>query len=138
MESLKRVIGIVHILAAFAVALQQMSAPTWEDSGMVWDFLNPVMFVFIALALIFNFMRKRENDSAGGSSVTREYVESNVLFYLTAALAILFVYNWVGELTRGAEESRGTLTGIVWTYVNITFILISASTGAHLLRSLSK
>ena len=70
--------------------------------------------------------------------MTREYVESNVLFYLTAALAILFVYNWVGELTRGAEESRGTLTGIVWTYVNITFILISASTGAHLLRSLSK
>ena len=59
MESLKRIIGIVHILAAFAVALQQMSAPTWEDSGMVWDFLNPVMFVFIALALIFNFMRKR-------------------------------------------------------------------------------
>ena len=43
--------------------------------------------------------------------MTREYVESNVLFYLTAALAILFVYNWVGELTRGAEESRGTLTG---------------------------
>ena len=136
MEIVKRVVGIVHILAATVVGLQQMFSSTYESSGDVWQVLNYVMFVAIALALVFNFIRKRANDASGDTGLSREYLESNVTFYLTSAIAILFVYNWVGDLV--GDEGGGTLTGIVWTVVNVVFVLISAATGAHLLRDEAK
>ena len=134
MEIVKRVVGVVHILAAAVVGLQQMFAATYEGSADVWQVLNYVMFAAIALALVFNFIRKRANDASGDTGLSREYLESNVMFYLTSAIAILFVYNWVGELVRGGDENGGTLAGIVWTVVNVVFVIISAATGAHLLR----
>lgn len=135
MEIVKRVVGIVHILAAIVVGLQQMFSATYEGSHDVWQVLNYVMFVAIALALVFNFLRKRVNDAREGTGLSREYLESNVMFYLTSAIAILFVYSWVGELIRGGDEGGGTLAGIVWTVVNVVFVIISATTGAHLLRN---
>ena len=132
MDIVKRVVGVVHILAAIMVGLQQMFSSTYEGSGDVWEVLNYVMFTAIVLALVFNFIRKRANDASGDTGLSREYLESNVMFYLTSAMAILFVYNWVGDLV--GDEGGGTLTGIVWTVVNVVFVLISAATGAYLLR----
>ena len=137
MGNLKRIIGVGHILAAIAVALQQMFSALFEGSDAYWDILNPVMFVAIILVLIFTFLRKRENDATSDVGVTREYLESNVMFYLTSAVAILFTYNWVRDLISDGDGG-GTLTGIIWTFVNITFILISAAVGAHWLRTASK
>ena len=132
MDIVKRVVGVVHILAAIMVGLQQMFSSTYEDSGDVWEVLNYVMFAAIVLALVFNFLRKRANDASGDTGLSREYLGSNMMFYLTSAMAILFVYNWVGDLV--GDEGGGTLTGIVWTVVNVVFVLITAATGAHLLR----
>ena len=132
MKLVKPLVGLVHILAAIAVVLQQILGSTYE-SGDVWNVLNYVMFVAILLAVIFNAARKRQNDMSGDSGLTREYLESNFMYYITIGLSILFMYNWVAEFARG-DDNGGTLTGIVWTVVNVTFVMVSSATGMYLLR----
>ena len=57
--------------------------------------MNILMVVALGVALLFNYDRKRrEGGRDAGESVTRRYLEVNLLFYLTAGITILFLHNW--------------------------------------------
>ena len=72
----------------------------------VWYVLDAVMFSGLALALNFNFLRKRREDGRREASgpVTCRYLEVNAAFYLTAAVMILFLHNRFSLLANGADS----------------------------------
>ena len=134
MEGLRRIIGVFHILVSLVVAVQFIA---WRlyDSGDVWTILNYVMLVAIALAFYFNLERKRKHDASGDRGITREYLESNVMYFATMVLAALFLFNWLDLLVNGASEvGEEVMHDVVWVVVDILIILVSGATGGYLLR----
>ena len=86
----------------------------------------------MVLALVFNYMRKRDEDgSDSGGSVTRQYLEVNLAFYLTAALAILFLHNWLSLLAIGLEDDNHP-AWVIWAFVDVMLPLTLGTTGCRL------
>ena len=133
MDGLRRIIGALLILVSIVVAVQFIA---WRlyDSGDVWEIVNYISLVAIALAFYFNLERKRKNETSGESGVTREYIESNVLYFSTMVLAALFLFNWLNLLVNGATEvGEEVMHDIVWVVVDILIILVAGATGGYLL-----
>ena len=133
MDGLRRIIGALLILVSIVVAVQFIA---WRlyDSGDVWAIVNYISLVAIALAFYFNLERKRKNETSGESGVTREYIESNVLYFSTMVLAALFLFNWLNVLVNGATEvGEEVMHDIVWVVVDILIILVAGATGGYLL-----
>ena len=134
MQALRRIIGVAQILVSLVVAVQFIA---WRlyDSGDVWAILDYVMFVAILLAFYFNLERKRKSDASGESGITREYLESNVMYFATMILAALFLFNWLNLLVNGASVvGEEVMHDVVWVVVDIMIIVISGATGGYLLR----
>ena len=134
MQALRRTIGVAQILVSLVVAVQFIA---WRlyDSGDVWAILDYVMFVAILLAFYFNLERKRKSDASGESSITREYLESNVMYFATMILAALFLFNWLNLLVNGAKPvGEEVMHDVVWVVVDIMIIVVSGATGGYLLR----
>ena len=134
MQALRRIIGVAQILVSLVVAVQFIAWRLYE-SGDVWAILDYVMFVAILLAFYFNLERKRKSDASGESGITREYLESNVMYFATMVLAALFLFNWLNLLVNGAKlVGEEVMHDVVWVVVDIMIIVISGATGGYLLR----
>ena len=134
MDGIKRIIGVVYVLVSIVVAVQFIA---WRlyDSGAVWEIVNYVSLVAIALAFYFNLDRKRKSDGSSDGSVNREYLESNVMYFATMVLAALFLFNWLDLLVNGASDvGEEVMHDVVWVVVDILIILVSGATGGYLLR----
>ena len=99
MAGLKKLAGAYMVVLAVVVAvyfiINTVLGETIDgfDVQSVWHVLDVLMLVGLVLALVFNYTRKREEDgSASGGAVTRQYLEVNLAFYLTAAITILFLH----------------------------------------------
>ena len=129
MDGIKRIIGVVYILVSIVVAVQFLA---WRlyDSDAVWEIVNYVSLVAIALAFYFNLDRKRKSDASSDGSVNREYLESNVMYFATMVLAALFLFNWLNLLVNGVSEvGEEMMHDVVWVVVDIMIIVISGATG---------
>ena len=134
MQALRRIIGVAQILVSLVVAVQFIAWRLYE-SGDVWAILDYVMFVAILLAFYFNLERKRKSDASGESGITREYLESNVMYFATMVLAALFLFNWLNLLVNGAMAvGEEVMHDVVWVVVDIMIIVVSGATGGYLLR----
>ncbi len=134
MDGIRRIIGVVHILVSLVIAVQFIA---WRlyDSGDVWYVVNYISLVAIALAFYFNLERKRNHDASSETGITREYIESNVMYYATIILAALFLFNWLNLLVNGASEvGEEVMHDVVWVVVDIMIIVVSGATGGYLLR----
>ena len=134
MDGIKRIIGMLQILVSIVVAVQFIA---WRlyDSGAVWEIVDYVMLVSIALAFYFNLERKRKSDASGDGSINREYLESNVMYFATMVLAALFLFNWLNLLVNGASDvGEAVMHDVVWVVVDVLIILVSGATGGYLLR----
>lgn len=134
MDGIKRIIGALLILVSIVIAAQFIA---WRlyDSEAVWEVVNYVSLVSIALAFYFNLNRKLKNEASGNGSVDREYVESNVLYFGTMVLAALFLFNWLNLLVNGAKDvGEEVMHDVVWVVVDVMLIVIMGATGGHLLK----
>ena len=109
------------------------------DVPAVWEVLDVLMVVALAIALACNYTRKREECGGDpGGAVTRRYLEVNVAFYLTAAVTILFLHNWFSLLAEGTGSLDGNHQAwIIWAAVDVILPLIVGITGCRLWRETS-
>ena len=137
MDRIKRIIGALLVLVSLVIAMQFIA---WRlyDSGDVWTVVNYISLVAIALAFYFNWERKRKHDASGETGITREYLESNVMYFATIVLAALFLFNWLNLLVNGAKDvGEEVMHDVVWVVVDIMLIVLMGATGGYLLRSSS-
>ncbi len=137
MDGIKRIIGALLIVFSIVIAVQFIA---WRlyDSGEVWKYVNYVSLVAIALAFYFNWQRKYKQEASGETGVTREYIESNVLYFATMILAALFLFNWLNLLVNGAKDvGEEVMHDVVWVVVDIMLIVISGATGGYVLQGSS-
>jgi hypothetical protein len=140
MDMLKRISGVILIVMAFVVAVHTVVEPLYHGSttaqpySPVWDTLNPLMVLTIALGLIFAFIRKRGVDGEGGAAVTREYFAANTLFFGFIFVGILFLWNWFNLLNPAFAAIGSETVSLVWIIIDATLPLLSGAMGIFLLR----
>ena len=141
MDTLKRICGLFLVLLAVAVAIHTVVEPLYHTSSKgqpyssLWNILNPLMALAIALGLIFGYLHKKAADSEGDSgAVTREFVAANVQFYGFLSVGIMFFWNWFilhsPEFTAVGAETAS----LVWILIDATLPLLTGAMGVFLLR----
>ena len=142
MEAIKKLLGMYLILVAIAVAVWFVIGTFFSDSFdtfTVWYVLDVLMAIGLALALAFNFDRKRRmDDRSHGEAISRSYLEVNVAFYLTAGLTVLFLHNWISFLVNGSDSLEGNHQAwVIWAVVDTLLPLILGTTGCAMLKGSS-
>ena len=137
MVFLKRLAALYLILLGIAVAsfflVTQLYDPTLEGSARdIWLVLDPMMIVGAFLSLLVALFRKLEfGGYSYGLGVSRDYLEANLTFYLSAVLLILITWNWFG--TAFVEPPNDV--GLVWIFIDSVLPLLLISTGIRLMRA---
>ena len=93
---------------------------------MPLDIQNMIMAVAIVLALAVTYPEKRRVDRDNSANF-RRYIEANAAFYGSAALSIVFFWNWSGALSSANSESAD-----VWIVINTLLPLVLAAVGFRL------
>lgn len=124
MTMLKKPLAVLLGLTAAAVLGHFLFGPFYENvlgSGDVWSWLNIFMAFSLLVASAAAFAGKR----ASGGSDAKTYLGLNavVTFYVTAALTIAFLWNWLGQL-HGGNGDDGTLSGFYWVAIDVIFPLL--------------
>ena len=137
MDVVKKPVGAYLVVVAVVVAVFFIINPFLVDSFdvlNVWYVLDVLMVIGLALALVFNCMRKREQGARDPDGpVTRPYLEANVAFFVTAGVTILFLHNWFSLLAEGGDYLDGNHQAwIIWAAVDTLLPLVLGVTGCRL------
>ena len=137
MDVVKKPVGAYLVVLAVVVAVFFIINPFLVDSidvQGVWYVLDVLMVIGLALALVFNCMRKREVGARDpGGQVTRPYLEANVAFFVTAGVTVLFLHNWFSLLAEGGDSLDGNHQAwVIWAAVDTLLPLVLGVTGCRL------
>jgi len=106
--------------------------PAQEGVGFqIWSVLDPLMVLAMLITLWFAFRWKVEIDSLSESSLTREYIETNVALYGGVALLAALLWNWIGSRWSYPLVSFQWL----WILIDLTLPLLLFSVGRRLTRT---
>ena len=140
MEVIKKLFGAYLMGVATVVAVWFIINSFFTDSFNtlnVWYTLDVLMVIGLAIALIFNYARKREEEAGRepGEPVSRRHLEVNVAFYLTAGITILFLHNWFSLLANGSDSLDGNHQAwVIWAVVDTLLPLVLGVTGCAMWR----
>ena len=130
MNAVRRIVGALLILTAAAVAFFAIFDPIFEDALFVWPYLNPIMFVALALGTSVAFHIKRDAASSVESSAMRR-LEAGALFYGFLFVGILFMSNWLNAIF---DDSQRDARFLVWYFINAILPVMLGYCGVYLLR----
>ena len=106
--------------------------PAQEGVGFqIWSVLDPLMVLAMLITIWFAFRWKVEIDSLSESSLTREYIETNVALYGGVALLAALLWNWIGSRWSYPLVSFQWL----WILIDLTLPLLLFSVGRRLTRT---
>ncbi|MDE2860493.1 MAG: hypothetical protein OYI31_09060 [Chloroflexota bacterium] len=125
-------IGVAIAVAGFFVVNSFLADSI--DVLDVWYVLDVLMFIALAIALPYNFARKRsECNGDPTAAVTRRYLDVNAAYYLTVGIAILFLHNWFSLLANGPESlDNNDAAWVIWAAVDVLVPIVAAVTGRRL------
>lgn len=132
MESLlSRLFGWYLIALAAVIAVQFSIEFTYENASItsiqVWHVLDWFSLVGFAICVGANFLYMYNYKS--NSELTWERFASNTAFYVSIALTLAFLHNFVGMLAGGKDDL------LFWKFINAIQIPLFAATGFRLARS---
>ena len=136
MAALKRLAALYVFAVGGAIALHFLITrfydPEWVDASLpIWQILNPLQVIGLAIVLVVAYGRKRNLDADDASAaISREYLEANVVFYFAAALFQALLWNWFGVQWADPATSDNQL----WVLIDVTLPLLLYSTGLRLWR----
>ena len=133
MEAIRKPLGWLLIAISTVIGVQYVFQAAYA-SGDVWYILDFAILAAAAISLIVNYIRKRSYDADNDGGLSREYFESNVLFYASIALIMMFLYNWLRLLVDGDDASDVSDYLILWSAIDVLTVIISCITGRYLIR----
>ena len=142
MLGINKSVGAYLVIVGVVVAVFFIINSLLQDSidvQSIWQVLDILMFIGLVLALIFNYIRKREVETRDGNgSVSRPYLESNALFYLTAGVTIRFLHSWLSFLANGPDSLDGNHQAwVIWAAVDTLIPIAFGLSGCRLWREAS-
>ena len=136
-----RIGGIFLLAVAVVVAVHTVVEPLYHVSAEgqpyspVWEVLDPIMVLAVALGAVVTWRRKRRVDEEGGDGpVTREFLAANALFFGFLFVGILLLWSWFNLLIPGYTAVGPETASLVWLVIDAGLPLLCGATGAALLR----
>ena len=137
MDSLRKPLAVILALMAAIVLLHFVFTPFYPDSvdtHDIWLIINWPMAFAVIVALISTCIAKRNAGTDGCG--TNTYICVNVAFYVTAAVAILFFWNWFDNITAG-EDGQGQTHRFFWVVIDVLFVILMARLSVQIWKSTS-
>ena len=134
--NLKRLISVYLLGVGAMVAIHFIATrfydPAWEDASLaVWSAMNPLQVIGVAIAVVVAFLRKRRMcASLSDQTVTREYLEANVVFYFSVPFLLALLWNWIGVQWSDPVHS----SELLWIFIDVTLPVLLGVTAVQLLR----
>ena len=141
MDMLRKIIGILLIVVAAAVAIHTVIEPLYHASSdaqpysPLWNILDPIMAVAIILTIIFGYIRKRDACNEAGTAITREWLSANVLFYGIIFIGIMFFWNYFNLLSPSFTAVGPDAASIAWIIIDSALPLLLGAMGMHLFKA---
>ena len=133
----KKPVALYLLAVGILVALYFVVHPFFSgkfDVTIVWHVLDVMMFLGLGLALGANYFNKRDKaDNEPGTGITKQYLEANLLFFVTAVLTMMFLYNWFSLLSHG-NFSITTAQSNIWNVIDIALPITFGLTACRLCR----
>lgn len=137
--NLKRLIAVylfgVGAMVAIHFLVTRFYDPAWEDASLAaWSVMNPLQVIAVALTVMVTFLRKQRMCAAlSDQTVTREYLEANILFYFSVPFLLALLWNWFGvQFADPAHSSE-----LLWIFLDVTLPVLLCVTGHQLLSEAS-
>lgn len=142
MDIVKRIVGVILIIAAIVLAAHTILEPLYFDSSTtgsgynesVWALINSLSAFAVVLGVVFGYVRMRKSGAEGGAAVTREFLAANTQFFGVLFLGILFFFNWFNLLSSDFNAVGPDAVGLVWIAIDAGLPLIWFPMGLHLLK----
>ena len=142
MDIIKRIAGVVLLIAAIVLAVHTVVEPLYFDSSTtgsgynesVWALINPLTAFAVVLGVVFGYVRLGRSGSDGGGAVTREFLAANIQFFGVLFLGILFFFNWFNLLSADFNAVGPDAVGLIWIAIDAGLPLIWFPMGLHLLK----
>jgi len=141
MDMLRKIIGILLIVVAAAVAIHTVVEPLYHASSEsqpyapFWNILDPIMAVAIVLTVIFGYIRKRDACNEAGTTVTREWISANVVFYGIIFIGIMFFWNYFNLLSPAFTAVGADAVSLAWIIIDAALPLLLGAMGMHLFKT---
>ena len=139
MDIFRRIIGVVLIVIGAVVAAHMILEPLYyvssetSPNSPIWNIIDPFTALAVVLGMIFSYIRKRGVDHDGGTSITREFLAANVLFYGFLFVGLLFFWNWFNIQNPDFTGVGPEAIGLVWGFIDAALPLLSGTMGLYLL-----
>ncbi len=129
MGSFLKVLAVVVWVQFLAILFYD---PAQEGVGFqIWSVLDPLMVLAILITIWSAFRRKVEVDRLSVSSLSREYIETNIALYGGVALLAALLWNWIGSRWSYPLVSFQWL----WILIDLTLPLLLFSVGRRLTKT---
>ena len=93
--------------------------------------MNPLQVIGVVIAVVVAFLRKRRMcASLSDHTVTREYLEANVVFYFSVPFLLALLWNWIGVQWSDPVHS----SELLWIFIDVTLPVLLGATAVQLLR----
>lgn len=126
-----RVLGVYLVALAIVIAIQFSVELLYESAPItslqVWFVLDWFSLTGFVICVAMNLLYMRS--CRGGDSGTWEKLASSIAFYISIALAMAFLHNFVGNLAGGKDDL------LFWKFINVVQIPLFAATGFRLINS---
>ena len=134
--NLKRLISVYLLGVGAMVAIHFIATrfydPAWEDASLAaWSAMNPLQVIGVVITVVVAFLRKRRMcASLTDQSVTREFLEAKVVFYLSVPLLLALLWNWFGVQWSDPVHT----SELLWVFIDVTLPPLLGATAVQLLR----
>ena len=141
MDMLKKILGALLIIAGAAVAIHTVVEPLYHTTSEaqpyapLWNILDPIMAVAIILTVFFGYIRKRDACSETGTTVTREWLSANVVFYGIIFIGIIFFWNYFNLLSPSFTAVGADTVSLAWIIIDAALPLLLGAMGVHLFKT---
>ena len=143
MSGARRPAGVILIAFGALVGIYFVVNPflaekTSLDVQAVWTWLDVLMAIGLVIALALNFVDKGEagRRDENGQTDLRRYLSVNAVFYVTAAITILFLHSWFSSLANSPDWLDGNHSAwVIWAMVDTVLPLVFIVTGIRQLRA---
>lgn len=141
MDMLRKIIGVLLIVVAAAVAIHTVVEPLYHATtdaqpyAPLWNILDPIMAVAIVLTVIFGYIRKRDACNEDGTTITREWLSANVVFYGIIFIGIIFFWNYFNLLRPAFTAIGADAVSMAWIIIDAALPLLLGAMGMHLFKA---
>lgn len=134
MAIVRKIVGIALGLICLGILIHFVFSPFYasdEEAAQMWSVANWFMAFGIVAAILFGIHQRMSAGDLAANDPKRICAE--LMLYGVMALAILFFWNWVDDLTTAEEQSQTRRNW--WPLINAAFIILMGYISDRLVRS---